>query len=85
VRLSVDSTVGCGNVVIPSPDDLADLHSKGLFSLNQVEDNDTNTVWSQGWKSAQYLELEGEREARWNVLVEKLRKSHIGIKESDKN
>jgi hypothetical protein len=29
------------------------------------------------------LELEEEREARWNMLIAKLRESHIRIKESD--
>jgi hypothetical protein len=40
-----------------------------LFSLKQAEDDDSTTIWSQGWKSAQYLVLEGEREAKIEITL----------------
>lgn len=39
------------------------------------------TIWSQGWKSAQSLDLEVDQEDRWKLFISELREGHIRVKE----
>jgi hypothetical protein len=63
------------------PHNLIDsLHERGFFHLNQIADEQQTSIWSQGWKDAQALNLEDHFTIPWNDYIWALKISHIRIK-----
>ena len=73
--------MGCVELVILQPNLIAHLHGKGTFSLNEIEYINSTSIWNQGWRIRKSIDLEGEWEQRWNMLVVELRKGHIRLKD----
>jgi hypothetical protein len=59
------------------------LHEMGFFHLNQIADEQQTTIWRQGWKDAQALNLEEQLSVHWSAYIRSLQLSHIKIKDQD--
>lgn len=52
---------------------IAVLRENGYYSLAQVADADSTTVWRQKWKSDEMISLRGEEVEQWECSLSKLR------------
>jgi hypothetical protein len=81
VRVGTDSVLGCGENVILSEDLIVSLQDRGICTLNHVRDQNTTTIWEQGWMTAQELSLDGEQTIAWNPYIAVLKGGHVRLKE----
>jgi hypothetical protein len=77
----VDAILGCGNGIFLPEEMIQILHDQGMFTLNQIVDQDSTDMWHQGWLSVGTLGLQGHFSNLWNSYLEELKKGHICIKE----
>jgi hypothetical protein len=59
------------------------LHERGIFHLNQIADEQQTSIWSQGWKDAQALNLDDHLTVPWNAYIKALKIGHIRIKDQE--
>eukprot|EP00253_Pinus_taeda_P034625 PITA_34625 len=84
VRIGRDPWVGCNQFFALSPGILRHLDSKGLYTLNQVENMGMSTFWGQAWKSVTELGLAFRWHNEWASFIEELHRSNVRLKpESD--
>ena len=59
------------------------MRDHGFFYLRQIINPTVSTLFSQGWISIQYLNLQGEWVVVQNMYLEALKYAHIWIRNSE--
>jgi hypothetical protein len=59
VRIGND-VIGCGERLVFLDDMIFHLQYRGYTTINQVGDPFETSLWSQGWKSAQEIAMDGD-------------------------
>eukprot|EP00253_Pinus_taeda_P016622 PITA_16622 len=85
VKIGRDPWVGCNESFSLSPGMLAQLDSRGIFTLNQVEKVGQSTIWGQAWKSAEDLGLNIRWHQEWSLFVNELHRSHVRLNNEQDN
>jgi len=72
--VGVDLWVGC-NEAFTLPRELREsLAAKGIFSLNQISNEETATFWNDGWKFVEALDLEPQWDGVWRDFAMELQR-----------
>eukprot|EP00253_Pinus_taeda_P008844 PITA_08844 len=82
VRIGKDPWVGCNEHYALSPGLLEQLDSKGIKMLQQIENPGLSSIWAQGWKSAEHLDLDVLWRDEWNVFIQELNRSNVRLKDA---
>ena len=83
VRISEDSWIGCiGNYRLSDPL-VQELHALGITRLADVASDKATGDWFQRWKSAEDLNLRGEKEEEWTQCIGLLKHSAIVLLHQD--
>eukprot|EP00253_Pinus_taeda_P020147 PITA_20147 len=82
VRIGKDPWVGCNEHFALSPELLEQLDSKGIKMLHQIENPGLSSIWAQGWKSAELLDLDVHWRDEWNVFIQELNRSNVRLKDA---
>lgn len=82
VMLGADAVMGCGNFIFLPAFLIWHLRGRGLFTLNQLADEEGSDIWQQGWLSADQLEPADEYVEVWSNFISELRNGHVRLKEA---
>eukprot|EP00253_Pinus_taeda_P002170 PITA_02170 len=82
VRIGKDPWVGCNEHYVLSPGLLEQLDSKGIKMLQQIENPGLSSIWAQGWKLAEHLDLDVLWRDEWNVFIQELNRSNVRLKDA---
>jgi len=83
VRIGVDPWQGSSSHHLLSPRALEALEGRGIFMISQLADEQSTTLWAQGWKTARSLGLEDGIAPDLDRLISALRNSHIRLRDRE--
>lgn len=75
VSIRADAILGCGNGIFLPKELTQQLHDQGLFTLNQIVDQDSTDLWQHG------MGLQRHFSNLWTTYLDELKKGHVRIKE----
>jgi len=80
-RIGLDPCTGGGERFQLSGDLIQNLNSHDIKVLEHIADQMNTTIFSQGWKYAQQLDIPPLWHGEWKDYINALTESHIKIKE----
>jgi len=83
VRIGVDPWPGSSPHHLLNPRLIEALEERGIFMLGQMADEQSSSLFAQGWKSARSLGLEGDFVPEFDRYISALRNSHIRLRDRE--
>jgi len=73
----------CDHGIFLPGDLITFLQEQNICTLNTIADGQTTSIWRQGWKSTQALNLENIWVDIWNGFTHALSQTHIKLSQQD--
>lgn len=74
-----DPWVGCTKRFALTRELIELLNNRGLFTLNQIVDQESSSLWRQAWLKGDVLQLEERWLGEWENFISNLQNSNIRI------
>lgn len=79
-KIGIDPWVGCNEAYALSRGIMDSLHAKGVVFINQISKIGTTTIWHQGWKLAEDMQIEPQWWHEWHNYLQELHHINVRIK-----
>jgi len=82
VRMGSHAIMGCGRDIFLPKKIFQHLQEIGICILNLIDNRDDTSLWSQNWRKAFDLGLEGNFTRRWDHFLTQLKNENIRLNNS---